>query len=159
MAFPAGIKDCLDVYIWLRMASEEEIRAKLGFFPKKIVIAGDSAGGNLGFGLTLALNDLRTDYKSKFNLIIPMPDGLVCIYTPFLINTSICPSRLLGALDTLVPTSIELIILYGISGLIPDLKPNTRLQAIMTYLFPFRGNCFGYYNLVFSFLFLFRFTF
>ena len=48
MPFPAGMKDCLDVYVWLRMAPEEEIRAKLGFFPKKIVIAGDSAGGNLG---------------------------------------------------------------------------------------------------------------
>ena len=89
--------------------------------------------------MTLALNDLRTDYKSKFDLNIPMPDGIVCIYTPFLINTSICPSRLLGALDTLVPTSIQLIILYGVSGLIPGLKPNTRWQAIKAYLFPFRG--------------------
>ena len=100
-AFPVGLKDCFDVYLWLRKAPEDEIKSKLGFYPKKIVITGDSAGGNLGFGVSLVLNDLRTDYKSKFHVPIQMPDGLVLIYAPLLINASISPSRVLSALDTL----------------------------------------------------------
>ena len=137
--FPFGLQDAFDVYLWLRMAPEEEIKSKLGYWPKKIVIAGDSAGGNLAFGIALALNDLRTDYKTKFNLQIPMPDGLVLIYAPFFMSTVVCPSRFLSAFDTLVPTGIQLMILYGITGLIPDLKPNNRLQTTLCYLFPFRG--------------------
>lgn len=100
-AFPVGLKSCLDVYLWLRVANEDEVRSKLGFYPKQIVIAGDSAGGNLGFGVSLILNDLRTDYKSKFHLPIQMPDGLVLIYTPLLISGSFSPSKTLVVTDVL----------------------------------------------------------
>ena len=100
-AFPVGLKDCLDVYLWLRKAPEDEIKSKLGFYPKKIVIMGDSAGGNLGFAISLILNDLRTDYKSKFHAPIQMPDGLVLIYTPLLISGSFSPSKTLVVTDVL----------------------------------------------------------
>lgn len=40
-AFPNGLQDVFDVYVWLRNAPAEEIVAKLGFEPKKIVMAGD----------------------------------------------------------------------------------------------------------------------
>lgn len=91
--FPVGLKDCFDVYLWLRKASEDEIRSTLGFYPKQIVITGDSAGGNLGLGVALVLNDLRTDYKSKFHEQIQMPDGLVLLYAPFLLKPDVCPSK------------------------------------------------------------------
>lgn len=85
----------------MRKGDEQEIRSTLGFIPKKIVITGDSAGGNLALGLTLALNDLRTDYRTKFKVPIPMPDGLVPIYSPFLIGTTLCPSRVLSVFDAM----------------------------------------------------------
>ena len=58
--------------------------------------------------MTLILNDLRTEFKSDFNVPIQMPNGLVLIYSPFLINTSVSPSRVLAPLDTLVPLGINI---------------------------------------------------
>jgi acetyl esterase/lipase len=57
--YPAGLEDCTNAYQWL---------LRQGFKPPNIIIAGDSAGGNLT--LTTILN-LR-------NKGIPLPKGAVC---------------------------------------------------------------------------------
>jgi acetyl esterase/lipase len=44
--FPAALEDCLAAYRWL---------VKSGISPRRIVVAGDSAGGNLTLALLLAL--------------------------------------------------------------------------------------------------------
>lgn len=51
------------------------IFAILGWSGKKVILTGDSAGGNLVVSLTLRLIELN---------IKRLPDGLVPIYTPFL---------------------------------------------------------------------------
>jgi acetyl esterase/lipase len=46
--FPAGLEDCITAYEWL---------LKNGLSAQKIVVAGDSAGGNLSLALLIALRD------------------------------------------------------------------------------------------------------
>jgi acetyl esterase/lipase len=58
--FPTPMEDCLAVYRWL---------LKNGTPPQSIIIAGDSAGGNLTLAMLIALRD-ATD---------PLPAAAVCI--------------------------------------------------------------------------------
>jgi acetyl esterase/lipase len=57
--FPAGLEDCARAYQWL---------LSKGFKPSNIVIAGDSAGGNLTLTTILKLRDNG----------VPLPKGAVC---------------------------------------------------------------------------------
>jgi monoterpene epsilon-lactone hydrolase len=58
--FPAALSDCFSAYCWL---------LGTGVSPQKIVIAGDSAGGNLVLSTLLALRDAGE----------PLPAAAVCI--------------------------------------------------------------------------------
>jgi acetyl esterase/lipase len=58
--FPEGLEDCISAYRWL---------LSRGYFAKKIIVAGDSAGGNLALALLIALRDLGE----------PLPAGAVAI--------------------------------------------------------------------------------
>jgi acetyl esterase/lipase len=58
--FPAALDDCLAVYRWLLAE---------GVAPEKIVIGGDSAGGNLALATLLSLRDAG----------LPMPAGAICL--------------------------------------------------------------------------------
>ena len=58
--FPKGFDDCITSYRWL---------LKQGFDPKKIIIAGDSAGGNLTLATLIKLRDSGE----------PLPGGVVVI--------------------------------------------------------------------------------
>jgi len=135
-AFPVGLQDCFDVYVWLRKAPENEIKSKLGFYPKKIVIVGDSAGGNLGFGVTIVLNDLRTEFKSQLNLSIQMPDGLVFIYPVFVPLTYFTPSKVYTCVDLFLPLGLLLLISEGINGLKAGLKRASYWEVAKSFLFP-----------------------
>jgi acetyl esterase/lipase len=58
--FPAALEDCLGAYRWM---------LKSGSLPRDIVIAGDSAGGNLTLATLLSLRDAGD----------PLPAAAVCI--------------------------------------------------------------------------------
>lgn len=58
--FPAGLEDCIAAYEWL---------LESGISPHKIVVAGDSAGGNLTLALLIALRDAGK----------PLPAGAVAL--------------------------------------------------------------------------------
>lgn len=58
--FPAGLDDCLAAYRWLLAQ---------GVSPREVVVAGDSAGGNLTVALLMALRDAGE----------PLPAAAVCI--------------------------------------------------------------------------------
>jgi acetyl esterase/lipase len=58
--FPAGLDDCIMAYEWL---------LHNGISPNKIVVAGDSAGGNLTLALLIALRDAGK----------PLPAGAVAL--------------------------------------------------------------------------------
>jgi monoterpene epsilon-lactone hydrolase len=58
--FPAALEDCLAAYRWLLNS---------GISPRRIVVGGDSAGGNLALGLLLALRKAGD----------PLPAAAVCL--------------------------------------------------------------------------------
>ncbi len=58
--FPAGLQDCLASYRWL---------LDNGIQPQHLVVAGDSAGGNLTLALLVRLRDLG----------LPLPAAAVCL--------------------------------------------------------------------------------
>lgn len=64
--YPAAVEDCWAAYIWARSFA----KAKLGVDAERVVIAGDSAGGNLA--LAVALRAIERGIKP--------PDGLLLIY-------------------------------------------------------------------------------
>ena len=49
--FPDALNDCWQVYFWLM----EEAEHHLGFTVNEIILAGDSAGGNLVSALTILI--------------------------------------------------------------------------------------------------------
>lgn len=63
--FPIPAEDCYQTYAWTLDHAD-----MLGIDPNKIVIGGDSAGGNLALAVTLMARDRG----------IRMPDGLLLIY-------------------------------------------------------------------------------
>ena len=86
--YPAALDDVWQTYMWLRNSSAET----LGLKPGKIVIAGDSAGGNLAMGLVMKAIETKQQ----------LPDGLLLPYPA--LNLSLArftPSSLLS-LDDLV---------------------------------------------------------
>lgn len=67
--FPAAYDDSLAAWRWL--ASEETV-ARLGLDRRRLGIAGDSAGGNLGLALAAALRDGAGPVPAGMALIYPM---------------------------------------------------------------------------------------
>jgi epsilon-lactone hydrolase len=63
--FPAALEDCLTAYRWL---------LKSGPAPQQIVIAGDSAGGNLTLSTLMALRDAGDPLPAAGVCISPMTD-------------------------------------------------------------------------------------
>ena len=63
--FPAALEDCLAAYRWL---------LKSGTSPQQIVVAGDSAGGNLALATLMALRDAGDPLPAAAVCISPMTD-------------------------------------------------------------------------------------
>lgn len=63
--FPAALEDCLAAYRWL---------LKSGTSPQQIVVAGDSAGGNLTLTTLMALRDAGDPLPAAAVCISPMTD-------------------------------------------------------------------------------------
>jgi monoterpene epsilon-lactone hydrolase len=63
--YPAALDDCVDAYDWL-LAS--------GIEPGRIVVAGDSAGGNLALALMLRLRDSGSPLPGGAVLLSPVTD-------------------------------------------------------------------------------------
>lgn len=102
--YPEALQEVLDCYLWL-VSGDPEVEAAIGFHPTKIAICGDSAGGNLGMALVLALNDIRQTVKQYGGSLdgYPFPSGLFCFYTPFILNTFVSPARIITSVEGLIP--------------------------------------------------------
>ena len=70
--YPEGLNDCYQAYMWILDHCEQE----LGFKPEKIILSGDSAGGNLLIGLILLLLAMN-EYDGKN---IRIPDLILPLY-------------------------------------------------------------------------------
>ena len=97
--YPASLQDILDVYLWLtNHKTQHEVSQSIGFIPRKIVVFGDSGGGNLGLSLLNVLH--RIDWPRK-------PDGIFLLYpliTPTLKNITKF-SHALMTIDPILSTS------------------------------------------------------
>ena len=70
--YPEGLNDCFQVYMWILDNCEKE----LGFKPQKIILTGDSSGGNFVLALTFLIICLNI-YEGKN---IRLPDYLIPLY-------------------------------------------------------------------------------
>ena len=70
--YPEGLNDCFQGYMWILENCEKE----LGFKPEKIILAGDSSGGNFILALTFLLISMNI-YENKN---IRLPDLLIPLY-------------------------------------------------------------------------------
>lgn len=85
--YPKALNECY--FIYKRLIEN----GLLGIIPNKIVLTGDSAGGNLAVAVTLKAieNDIR------------IPDGLLVAYPPMDLTKASTPSRVFFANDVLLP--------------------------------------------------------
>ncbi|KUJ13419.1 hormone-sensitive lipase [Mollisia scopiformis] len=79
--YPYALNECFDVYSTI-MTSRGRCLGFSGDAVPKIVITGDSAGGNLATALTLMIVESGTTETRQFlgQKSLPIPDGLVLIY-------------------------------------------------------------------------------
>jgi acetyl esterase/lipase len=89
--YPTALDECAYVYQWALENSE-----LLGTSAERVVLCGDSAGGNLAVAVALKCQaaDLRR------------PDGICLAYPALYVNVAWSPSRLLSFFDPLLPLSI-----------------------------------------------------
>lgn len=87
--YPRALEEVLYAYAW----ALKHANTLLGSTAKKVILVGDSAGGNLNLGITLKCMHLN----------IRKPDGIFMAYTPVRIEFVPSPSRMLCLTDPLVP--------------------------------------------------------
>ena len=130
--FPAGLNDCLDTILFA-MSGRPEVKDLLGFQPKKILLSGDSAGGNLCVSTAFAMNEIRRNNKDAN---IKMPIAVVSLY-PYSDPTFIVtPSSVLSPLSFLLTPKdmLRMITLYAPTGMfLPRDDWITRGEEIETW--------------------------
>ena len=88
--YPRGLNDCWQAYKWIVTHAETELEIKLD----KIILVGDSAGGNLVLGVT---------YLSIINKI-RSPSALFLFYPGLKFHLDyFSPSLLMSVNDTIIP--------------------------------------------------------
>jgi hormone-sensitive lipase len=86
--FPLGLYDCLEAYIWTLQVFKQVYDVQ----PEKIVLVGDSAGGNLCAALVTLLLQWG----------LPVPAGIVLVYPALNLNFDTYTPSLLTALNDMI---------------------------------------------------------
>ncbi|XP_058385377.1 hormone-sensitive lipase isoform X1 [Diceros bicornis minor] len=89
--FPRALEECFYAYCWAVKHC-----ALLGSTGERICLAGDSAGGNLCFTVSLR----AAAYGVR------VPDGIMAAYPATMLQSTASPSRLLSLMDPLLPLSV-----------------------------------------------------
>ncbi|XP_059939390.1 hormone-sensitive lipase isoform X3 [Mesoplodon densirostris] len=89
--FPRALEECFYAYCWAVKHC-----ALLGSTGERICLAGDSAGGNLCFTVSLR----AAAYGVR------VPDGIMAAYPATMLQATTSPSRLLSLMDPLLPLSM-----------------------------------------------------
>ncbi|VDK70103.1 unnamed protein product [Onchocerca ochengi] len=100
--FPRPTEEVLYAYAYIINNA-----AQLGWTGEKICMIGDSAGGNLIMSVSLKLVQLG---------VKRIPDGIVTVYTPFLFQCLLSPSRLLSCMDPLLHMGVVLRCIAAYTG-------------------------------------------
>ncbi|KAE9556524.1 hypothetical protein FO519_000218 [Halicephalobus sp. NKZ332] len=110
--YPRPMEEVLYAYAYILNNPE-----KFGWTGEKIVMCGDSAGGNLVVCTTLNLIQMKAKR---------LPDGLVPIYTPFLFQYLPSPSRVLSFMDPLLHMGVVIRCAAAYTNVkVGDEKPDT----------------------------------
>jgi len=111
--YPKGLNEVIEVY--------REVRAgALGFPVSRVVVSGDSAGGNLAAGLInrLIMDMERVEKKggrSTSARVCQLPDGALLGYPSLCLNWSASPSRAANMNDPILP--------FGVMNLVMRVYP------------------------------------
>uniref|UniRef100_A0A8D1MT16 Hormone-sensitive lipase n=1 Tax=Sus scrofa TaxID=9823 RepID=A0A8D1MT16_PIG len=89
--FPRALEECFYAYCWAVKHC-----GLLGSTGERICLAGDSAGGNLCFTVSLR----AAAYGVR------VPDGIMAAYPATMLQSAASPSRLLSLMDPLLPLSV-----------------------------------------------------
>ncbi|XP_072464024.1 hormone-sensitive lipase isoform X3 [Notamacropus eugenii] len=89
--FPRALEECFFAYCW----ALKNCRL-LGSTGERVCLAGDSAGGNLCFTVSLR--------AAAYGVRIP--DGIMAAYPATMLQASASPSRLMSLMDPLLPLSV-----------------------------------------------------
>ncbi|XP_019569304.1 hormone-sensitive lipase isoform X2 [Rhinolophus sinicus] len=89
--FPRALEECFYAYCWAVKHC-----TLLGSTGERICLAGDSAGGNLCFTVSLR----AAAYGVR------VPDGIMAAYPATMLQSTASPSRLLSLMDPLLPLSV-----------------------------------------------------
>ncbi|CAF0735197.1 unnamed protein product [Adineta steineri] len=106
--YPRAIEECFYAYAWILKNAN-----KLGWTGKTLLLAGDSAGGNLVTIVTIKAIEAG----------LRKPDSIICFYTPFLLGYSMSPSRLMAIMDPLLNTGFLWRCLAAYAGIKADDEP------------------------------------
>eukprot|EP00299_Pterocystis_sp_00344_P006984 c2035_g1_i1.p1 GENE.c2035_g1_i1~~c2035_g1_i1.p1 ORF type:complete len:619 (+),score=154.54 c2035_g1_i1:57-1859(+) len=95
--YPAALDDCFSVYMWILANAE----STFGCRPDRIVVVGDSAGGNLAACVTL-----RAILEN-----VKVPNGCLLAYPVLHLDLKYTPSYLQAVDDRMLPYSLLLVCL------------------------------------------------
>jgi hormone-sensitive lipase len=118
--FPDQIDDCWQAYYWLVI----NCKKAFGFEPKKIILVGDSAGGNLILALTIM--SIERGFR-KPNGIVPCYASTICTMEEF------WPSLLFSVDDTILTQSFLNLCQMSYT---PEGAENTFIGSSNKYLSP-----------------------
>jgi len=93
---------------------------ELGTTGERIVVTGDSAGGNMLLTMTLKLKELG----------IRQPDLLVPVYPTTLVKTDISPSRLLSVMDPILPIGVLISCMNAYTDNVPSKKDFEKRKTV-----------------------------
>lgn len=115
--FPVAAYDCLRVYSFLVRDIGKYFRIR----PKKVILAGDSAGGNL----VCSLMGLIIKYK------LQVPDGIFLAYPACDLRRIFSPSRIYSFTDPLLNPSMLLLCLREYLANNPEHEQNPLASPIL----------------------------
>ena len=132
--YPRQFQDTLDAYLWL-ISDDPMVKKILGFYPKKLIFIGDSAGGMLVMSNALLINEIRRKCP-EFKII--MPDSIIAFYSAFWLNSEWSSSKIMSIFDPLLHYGNILAIAGCFSGVQGSKKtfknpPKNRLVKVSRY--------------------------
>lgn len=113
--FPRALEEIFYVYCWVLQNPQ-----LVGSTGENIVFVGDSAGGNLMTACMIKCIELG----------IKKPMGLLAIYSVFLTDYVMAPSRFIGAMDVVLPYTMHMRLFMTYNGKInrkPEKKENRSI--------------------------------
>ena len=122
---------CIYIYMYIYMYIYI-CTSLIGSTGKKIVFAGDSAGGNFCITTCMKLKQLG----------IRLPDAILIIYPSTNLCGSVCPSRIMSIIDPILPLGVLLAcqqvghILYHCAILHTGMASFTRELQYLTIIYP-----------------------